>query len=226
MSKFIRLSHTLDSATPSYGNRDKISIQVNSAIKDGDTANTSRWIFSNNHIGTHIDVPRHFDDEGFGVSDIPVENLFFHAVELVDIPCNTARLIAENDFEALNINSKVDLLLIRTGYENVRDKEIYWNGNPGLIPELADYLRNKFTRLRCIGFDFISITSWKYRHAGRLAHKNFLTPDRGKRSILAIEDMSLKGIRQPVKKVIVAPIYVEDGNGGAVTVFAELKDLK
>jgi kynurenine formamidase len=186
-------------------------------------ANSSCWIFSNNHIGTHIDVPRHFDDNGFGVADIPIADLFFNTVELIDIPCTSAKLIAESDFEGLDINPKTDLLLIRTGYENIRDKDAYWNNNPGLSPELAGYLRNKFPCLRCIGFDFISITSWKYRSEGRLAHKNFLAPDDGK-SILVIEDMSLKGIMQSVKRVIVAPIYMEDGNGGAVTVLAELEN--
>ena len=37
---------------------------------------------------------------------------------------------------------------------------------------------------------------------------------------MAIEDMSLKLIKNQINWVIVAPLFVEDGNGGAVTVFA------
>jgi kynurenine formamidase len=223
-SKFIRLSHTLEKNTPSYGNRDKIFIRINSAIKVGESANSSCWIFSNNHIGTHIDVPRHFSDNGFGVADIPVSDLFFYTVELVNIPCSSARLINEVDFQQLDINPDVDLLLIRTGYENKRCEEAYWNDNPGLSPDLACYLRANFPFLRCIGFDFISITSWKYRKEGRLAHKAFLCPDDNSKTLLAIEDMSLQHISRPVKRVMIAPVYVEDDNGAPVTIFAELED--
>jgi kynurenine formamidase len=223
MSKYIRLSHTLDMDTPSYGNRDKISIGIHSAIQNGDTSNTSCWVFSNNHIGTHIDVPNHFDDNGFQVSDIPLEDFFFHTVALVEIPCNSAKLILGNDIDALTIAPHIDLLLIRTGYENLRTQESYWNNNPGLAPELACYLRNRFPYLRCVGFDFISVTSWKYRNEGRLAHKEFLCPERKKKPILLIEDMSLRNLGQVIKEVIILPLYVEDGNGAPVSIVANIE---
>jgi kynurenine formamidase len=221
MSKIVRLSHTLDVDTPSYGNRDRLIIRINSAIKHGDTANSSCWIFSNNHIGTHIDVPRHFNDTGFDVNDIPIEELFFDIIELIDIPCDSARLINESDLIKYDINANIELLLIRTGYEKIRTNETYWNNNPGLAPGLADYLREKFPYLRCVGFDFISLTSWKYRIYGQKAHKAFVSPSNDKQPILVIEDMSLKDINYPLKKVIISPIYVSDANGAPVTIFAE-----
>jgi kynurenine formamidase len=224
MNKFTRLSHTLDTHTPSYGDRDRVIIRINSAIKHGDTANSSCWIFSNNHIGTHIDVPRHFNDGGSAVNDIPIEKLFFDTVELIDIPCNSARLINEYDFKECNINADIELLFIRSGYESIRGEESYWNDNPGLAPELAGYLRKKFPHLRCVGFDFISLTSWKYRMEGQEAHKSFLCPDDGKQPILVIEDMSLKEVTYPLKRVIVSPLYVADANGTPVTVFAEFNN--
>jgi kynurenine formamidase len=210
--------------TPSYGNRDKITIQANSSIQNGDTSNTSCWLFPNNHIGTHIDVPRHFDNDGIRVSEIPLKDFFFYTIALVDIPCDSAKLITENDFDSWTIAPHIDLLLIRTGYENLRTQASYWNNNPGLSPELAAYLRNRFPHLRCIGFDFISLTSWKYRPEGRLAHKAFLCPNDAGNSIFIIEDMSLKKINQVIKEVIAIPLYVEDGNGAPVTVFAEINN--
>ncbi len=226
MTKYILLSHKLGQETPSYGNRDRVIIRTNSSIKSGETANSSCWILTNNHIGTHIDVPKHFSDDGYHVADIPINDLFFHKVELIDIPCDSAKLISPTDIEKMVINPSVELLLIRTGFEKYRQKENYWSDNPGLASELADYLRSKFPNLRCIGFDFISITSWKYRMEGRLAHKFFLCPDNGKKPILAIEDMSLMHALSPIEKVIIAPLYVEDGNGAAVTVFAEINKNK
>ena len=223
MGNYIRLSHILRQDTPSYGNRDKVIIRTNSAIKSGETANSSCWIFSNNHIGTHIDVPYHFSMNGKKTTDYPIGDYVFNCCQLVDIPKQDACLLDSRDFDGLEINPGVELLLIRTGYERLRGEEVYWNNNPGLAPELAGYFRIHFPRLRCVGFDFISVTSWKYRAEGRQAHKAFLAPEDGEREIWCIEDMSLAEANGDLEQVIVAPLLVEDGNGAAVSVFAKTK---
>lgn len=221
MSIFVLLSHVLSQNTPSYGNRDKVIIRVNSSIKSGDTANSSCLILSNNHIGTHIDVPRHFCIDGQRTIDYPIGDYVFDECQVIDIPLTDAHLIEPDDLKNINIKTNVELLLIRTGYEQVRGQDAYWNNNPGLHSKLAKYLRMTFPKLRCVGFDFISITSWKYRADGKIAHKSFLAPENGERAIWAIEDMSLKNANQMIKRVIVAPLMVDDGNGSAVTVIAE-----
>ncbi len=221
MSNFVLLSHVLRQDTPSYGNRDKVIIRVNSSIKAGETANSSCLVLSNNHIGTHIDVPRHFSVDGKRTIDYPIDEYVFEKCQVIDLPKKEACLIRPNDIANNSIDPDVELLLIRTGYEALRDQDVYWNDNPGLAPELADYLRRTFPKLRCVGFDFISVTSWKYRVEGKLAHKAFLAPDNGEREIWAIEDMSLKDAPADLKRVVVAPLMVEDGNGTSVTVIAE-----
>lgn len=219
MNKYLLLSHVLKQDTPSYGNRDRVIIRVNSSIRGGETANSSCLVLSNNHIGTHIDVPRHFSDSGKKTSDYPISDYVFERCQVLNVPCDTARLITIADLAGLR--QDVDLLLIRTGYESKRGTDEYWNNNPGLDPELADHLRKQCPKLRCVGFDFISVTSWKHRSEGRLAHKAFLAPDNGAREIWAIEDMSLINAPNKIERVIVAPLLVEDGNGAAVTVIAE-----
>jgi kynurenine formamidase len=216
----ILLSHTYSNTTPTYGNRDMFKITTNSSISSGETANSSCWIFTNNHIGTHIDVPYHFDSNGAKVTDIPPSDWLFNTVAMIDVPCNEAKLIAVADIECFSLDPNIEMLLIRTNYENYRDTDKYWNDNPGLSPEVADYLRKKFPKLRCIGFDFISITSWKDRLIGRVSHKAFLSPENNAMPIMAIEDMSLKNLNGKLDWIIVSPILVEDGNGAPVTVFA------
>lgn len=221
MKRYVLLSHVLRQTTPSYGNRDKVIIRINSSIKSGETANSSCLILSNNHIGTHIDVPKHFSNEGKNTFDYEIAEFIFHHCSIVDIPKESACLLEPADFESLSINKNVDLLLIRTGFEAKRATDEYWNNNPGLSPDLADFFRLKYPKLRCVGFDFISITSWKYRDEGKLAHKAFLTPGNGAKEIWAIEDMSLVNAPDKFENVIVSPLFVEDGNGSAVTVIAE-----
>lgn len=226
MSNNVCLSHIISQDTPSYGNRDRIFIRTNSAIQKGDTANSSTWIFSNNHIGTHIDSPYHFCEKGKKTYKIPVDDYIFNQVQLIDIPCKDAGLIGIKDLEkASSISKDVELLLIRTGFENLRFDECYWNDNPGIAPEMADFFRENYPKLRCIGFDCISLTSWKYRLEGRQSHQAFLCPESGKKAIMVIEDMSLKSLKNQINWVVVAPLFVEDGNGGAVTVFANQKSL-
>ncbi|MCF6171899.1 MAG: cyclase family protein [Bacteroidales bacterium] len=214
------LSHPYTSETPSYGNRDMVKVTANSSISSGETANSSCWVFTNNHIGTHIDVPFHFSNTGKKVIDIPARDWFFEKVALIDLPFNKAGLINDTDISKFDLDFEMEMLLIRTGYENYRSADKYWNDNPGLSPEIAEYLREHFPKLRCIGFDFISITSWKYRKAGRESHKAFLAPVGNKNPIMAIEDMSLKNVTKNIQWLIVAPIIVEDGNGAPVTVIA------
>lgn len=221
MSNYVLLSHVLRQDTPSYGNRDKVIIRVNSSMKAGETANSSCLVLSNNHIGTHIDVPRHFSIDGKRTVDYPIGDYVFEACQVIDLPRSEACLIGPDDLREMNIRPDVDLLFIRTGYESLRGQDAYWNNNPGLHPGLADYLRKEYLQLRCVGFDFISVTSWQHRAEGKLAHKAFLAPENGNREIWAIEDMSLKDAPSEMKKVIVAPLLVEDGNGTAVTVIAE-----
>ena len=224
VKNLIYLSHPYTSDTPTYGDRDQMKITSNSSIEMGDTANSSRWVFTNNHIGTHVDVPFHFDLEGRRILDFSPEERIFQNVSLADIPCDKARLIDEKDLINFLIDPNIELLLIRTGYEKYRSKSKYWEDSPGLSPTLPDYLRRHFPRLRCIGFDFISITSWQHRDIGRESHLAFLKPPKGDKPILAIEDMSLVMIDGALDWIIASPLLVADGNGAPVTIFANMRE--
>ncbi|MDB5151200.1 MAG: hypothetical protein JWQ57_5220 [Mucilaginibacter sp.] len=226
MRNNINLSHLISQSTPAYGNRDRIFIKDNSSILKGDTANSSCWFFSNNHIGTHIDSPRHFSATGKKTHEFDVNDFFYDKVKLVDITCATGILISIEDFKKVEDqieDNDIELLLIRTGYEQHRTIDKYWNDSPGLAAELADYFRGKYPKLRCVGFDFISLTSWNFRPEGRISHKAFLCPEDEAKAILVIEDMALAAVNSQIKSVVVAPMFVEDGNGGAVTVFADIE---
>jgi kynurenine formamidase len=75
-----------------------------------------------------------------------------------------------------------------------------------------------------VGFDFISLTSWKFRDAGRQAHRVFLDPDGTGSPLWILEDLSLEKIDKKIGQVIVSPLFVKNGNGSPITVFAEISD--
>lgn len=213
------LSHALSTNTPSYGNRDKVILNPISSIASGDSSNTTDLRLTNNHIGTHFDVPNHFYDFGSTVTDFSPQAWFFFNISVLDIPCEKGRLIDVTDFESVQIIPDTDLLLIRTGFETLRNQDIYWNGYPGISEDASEFLRKHLKQLRAVGFDFISLTSPLFKEQGKKAHLSFLNEKDG-RPIFIIEDMKLSGLSGNPDQVIIAPLLIEEGNGGPVTVFS------
>ena len=208
MESAVLLSHILDENTPSYGNRDTFSIEEISEISKGATANSSKWTFSTNHLGTHIDMPKHFFENGKTLTDVPLNFWFSNKVQLIDVPCSDAKLIKIEDLTS-DVNKKTEILLIRSGYEKFRKTDKYWNDNPGLSVSFGNWLRRNCPNIKIVGFDFISLTSWKYRYEGKNAHRVFLNPKGSGKPICIIEDMSLKRLNLKVSSIIVSPLFVK-----------------
>lgn len=214
------MSHLLTEDTPSYGDRDQIIISPNSQIVNGQGANTSTINFSNNHLGTHMDTPFHFSVDGKKTMDYNANDFYFTKVAIVKCPCNQAKLIQRQDLNLDTVPDDTEFLLIDTGYEQYRNEDKYHNDNPGLHASLAVRLRGEFKDLRVIGFDSISLTSWKYRPEGREGHKAFLCGDK---PFLIIEDVSFKDLGDnEIDWAVIAPLRTIDGNGGPVTIMVKL----
>lgn len=221
MDKIIFMSHILTEDTPSYGDRDQISIIPKSQIIDGVGANTSTINFSNNHLGTHMDTPFHFCMDGKKSVEYAANDFYYTKVAVVKCPCTEAKLIQREDLDLDNVPKDVEFLLIDMNYEQYRSEDKYHNDNPGLHASLADKLRTEFKDLKIIGFDAISLTSWKYRPKGRESHRAFLCGDR---PFLIIEDVSFKDLGDnEIDWAVVAPLRTIDGNGGPVTIMVKLK---
>jgi len=217
-TKYIYLSHIIDEKTPTYGNRDSFLSEAKSEISNGDSSNSSKWIFTTNHLGTHIDVPNHFISKGKKIDDYLADSWVFNKIQLINVPCTGAKLIDEEVRDYL-FSEYVELIIIKTGFEYFRNQEIYWKNNPGLSHKLADYLKNKYPKLRAIGFDFISLTSFEFRDEGKKSHYSFLNSPR---ELLIIEDMMLKELQKDPEEVIILPVRIKNGNGAPVTIIAKL----
>lgn len=215
------MSHVLTRNTPSYGDRDEINIMPKSKIVDGLGANTSTLTFTNNHIGTHLDTPFHFCSDGKKTAEYSANDFYYTKVARVKCPCSQAKLLQRDDLNLHNVPKDVEFLLIDMDYERYRNEDKFHNDNPGLHASLADDLRAEFKDLKIIGFDAISLTSWKYRPEGRQGHRAFLCGDH---PFLIIEDVSFKNLGEnEIDWAVVAPLRTSDGNGGPVTIMAKLK---
>lgn len=215
----IFLSHYLNNTTPSYGNKDKIILTPKTEIKNGDTANTTEICLTNNHIGTHVDLPKHFYERGKTITNLAAQEWIFKNVTLIDVKCEYPKLIEINDIQLDDISDTTDFLIIRTGYEKNRNKEIYWNSYPSLSPSTCIYLRSEYPNLRAIGFDFISLTSPLFKDEGKEAHRILLDEEEG-RFIFIVEDMKINHLQMNPNQLIMAPLLIENGNGSPVTILA------
>ena len=212
------LSYFISEKTPLYGNGTGIKFTPDKKMSKDDSCNTMNLSFPN-HSGTHIDFPYHFSLDGKTLNDYPASYWQFDHIDLIDLSgkVDDCQIIGTEIFFSLE-NSDTDLLLIKTGYGAWRGTDRYTLTPPGLSATLAPFLRKKFLKLRCIGMDLISVSSYSNREEGREAHHSFLKPIEGD-PILLIEDMKLD-TNGPFNKVIVAPLLIDNADGTPCTVLA------
>jgi len=225
LKKYILLSYKLTKTTPLYGNSKPIDIIVDKSIKNGDTANTCILNF-HNHSGTHIDAPKHFCDNGKTITDYSLNELIFRFPIIINCPKSAGQMIDVKDIIGYEKElKKCDLLLLKTGFDRYRNKEIYRLDNPGIAPELAKYLRSKFQNIRCLGIDTLSVSSYVNRELGRKTHKILLQKKGFKgEPMLIIEDMNLSNDEiMKLKTVIVAPLMIETIDGSPCMIIGEIK---
>ena len=217
--EWIWLSYTLSKNTPAYAGGDGFQIFPEKCISSGDSCNVSKLIFSN-HLGSHVDAPRHFLTQGMSVDAYQPKDWFFSSPLLIDLPLRGAELISVDHLSPLLLESTYDcdLLLIRTGFESLRSERRYWESGPGLHPDLANWLKSKFPSLRAIGMDWISVSSFQHREEGRVAHRELLGA--GWR---LFEDLSLAMVpRGLIHTVLALPLRIEGGDGAPCTIIANI----
>lgn len=220
----IFLSYEITSNTPMYGGGEGFSSETSKSIKSGDSCNTSKWHFPN-HIGTHIDFPYHFHQNGQANGDFPPDFWIIQGDKIqvleIDFPKNDL-LIKPEHVSNKNLNFNIEFLMVKTGFGKYRDQEKYWKYNPGLSVEISDWIKKNFKKIRLIGLDSISVSSWQHRDVGRKAHKKLLNP---KHPILFIEDMNLSKISSNtcLKTVYIAPLFVNKSDGAPCTILAEVE---
>lgn len=204
------LSHFIDFNTPCYGGKsDLINIKSLSSIKNGDTSNSVQINISS-HVGTHIDFPRHFDDNGKTLSDYDSSYWIFNKVGFIES--------GVEDFPNMlnEIKADIEILILKTNFGKFRGNDEYWASQPVIPSSYASILRRKFSNLKVFGFDLISLTSKLDREEGRKSHISFLLEN----DILVIEDMNLINLKICPDKIIVAPLLISNLDGSPCTIIA------
>jgi len=121
----------------------------------------AQYIQTSNHMGTHLDAPRHFVTGGMTIDEIPMDWLYGPGVivdlsdEMDELGAYTPKMI-EDRVEV----REGDLLLLHTGWHRYAqfgeqpDEERYIHLHPGAHPEICDWLLEK--KIHIWGVDCIS----------------------------------------------------------------------
>lgn len=206
----VYLSHFIESDTPVYGGaKGEIKIEAIRSIENGDTSNNLQFKFPA-HIGTHIDFPYHFSNNGKKSNDYPPSFWIFRNVGFL----NCAIEEVETNIDSLTPD--IEILILKTGFGANRQEEIYWSKQPVIPARFANLFKRKFPSLRVFGFDLISLTSKLDKEEGKAAHINFLINN----DILVLEDMNLMHIVTPPQTVVVAPLQIKSADGVPCNVIA------
>lgn len=217
----IWLSHIISKETPLYSGAQDIVIQPKQSQRNGDSCNTSLLQLPS-HAGTHIDAPYHFLANGKTIEDFGPSSWVYNYPKVIDIIVEPRHLVTVSEIEKfIKADTDTDMLLMRTGFEQYRKGQDYWQQGPGLSPDLALFLKTSYPSLRAVGVDFISISSFRHREEERRAHKMFL-----ENHILPIEDMALQKINKPdnLYQIIVLPLRFTGADGAPFTILGWEKD--
>lgn len=215
----IPLSHKLCTTTPAFAGGESLVITPIKEIKNGGSSNSYKVSFAN-HLGTHVDAPRHFDVNGKSISEYSLEDLVFTNPVLVDIPKDDSQFIERRDLENnKQLIAKADMVLLRTGFQKYRDVDPtkYSMRNPGIARDAASYIVSDFPNLRAIGFDFISTSACQHREEGRVTHRILLS----NRDFFIVEDMDLSNYPRNTKRIFVVPLIIVGVDSAPCTVMAE-----
>ncbi|HJV33486.1 cyclase family protein [Geomonas sp.] len=191
----------LSSELPVYPGDPPIDIAPWTSIADGDVANVSRITLCT-HSGTHLDPPRHFDQEGLPVDQIPLDLLVGKA-QVVEIT-NTFE-IGRHELERLPVRG-VERLLIKTGNSELWKESEFVENYATLTSEGASFLIEVGVRL--VGIDYLSIES--ITGSGDVHHKLL------EKGIIILEGLNLAEVAPGEYELICLPLKVKDGDGAPV----------
>lgn len=103
----------------------------------------AEMLFLSSHAGTHMDAPYHFCDDGLRIHQIPMDRLVGEAV-LLDMRRGPGGRITRRDIaeweEKYHTIARGSAVVFRTGWHDHLGRDDYFEANPGLSEDAAEYL--------------------------------------------------------------------------------------
>jgi kynurenine formamidase len=169
------------------------------------------------HLGTHVDAPSHFVEDGATLDRVPPSALVGRAY-CIEVLRSRPVPLTVDDLKGAADLAPGDALLIRTGWDERYAEESYMDYHPYLSVEAADWV--VATGLRLVGVDTISPdlpNAMRPPNFGYEVHRTLLGA-----GTLILENLVLREVADRWCTLFVGVLNVSGGDGAPARVLAML----
>lgn len=198
-NKIFDISMALHAKTPEWPGDVPFQFHLSVTKEQSGSVNIGE-LSTSTHIGTHIDAPFHYDDNGLKVEDLPLD-IYLTTAQVIDVS-GTAK-ITVNDLPA--IEEGVEAVLLHTA--TWQDRSTFPTSWPEFDAEIAEWMANKGIRL--LGVDVPSIDPQSSKDLPMHQAMN-----RAERYIL--EGIVLDGVPDGVYQLAALPLKITGADGSPV----------
>ena len=196
--KIYDITVDLSEELPVFPGDPPLRIEPVAALARGDAGNVSRITMST-HSGTHLDPPRHFNDNGLSVDQLPLSLLVGNAL-LAEVKGTKA--IGRAELEQLPLKGE-ERLLLKTDNSRLWDLPGFSGDYSHLTPDGACYLVE--TGIKLVGIDYLSV---ECLDGDGEVHRFLL--DNG---LVILEGLNLNGVAAGSYELICLPLKIRGGDG-------------
>lgn len=188
---WIDISQTLKEGIANWPGDQPFQYQLDERIQEDSGANVGS-ISMSLHIGTHIDAPFHYDNNGVSMDEIDINRLIGTAqvIDCIDEPIVTRALLEKHHISE-------SIVLFKSVYS--KDESVFLDEYMTIDADAIDYLAS--LDVQCIGTDMPSIDPTE--DLSLLAHKSC-----HKHQILIIENLELNKVREGIYDFIGLPLKI------------------
>ena len=204
MSAIIDISVPLKPDMPTWPDSVGLRLTRTMSLEAGDRANVSR-LDCDVHMGTHVDAPWHFLNDGFTVDAMSLDVLIGPAL-VAYLP--EASVITANELADLNLASGIQRLLLKT-----RNSDLWAAGvtefRKDYVALSADAARWVVERgIRLVGIDYLSVQCYD---DNPLTHQILM-----KAGVIIVEGLNLAAVEPGSYELICLPIRLMGADGAPV----------
>ena len=198
--KWIDISQPLQNGIAEWPGDTPFSYEVEFSKADTGSVNIGKMTTSM-HMGTHIDAPFHFDDNGLKVLDLPID-LYIGRARVIDVSGHES--IGSAELENIEFGG-AERILLKTGSRP----------DPTVFPEVFTYLRAdigpflKERGVRLIGVDTPSVDP----ETSKLLDAHHSLNNNG---VMILENIVLEAVEPGDYELIALPLPLTDADGSPV----------
>lgn len=198
--KWIDISQPLQNGIAEWPGDTPFSYEVRFAKMDTGSVNIGKMTTSM-HMGTHIDAPFHFDDNGLKVHDLPID-LYIGRALVIDV--TGVEYVGRAELESIDFGG-AERILLKTGSRP--DANVFPQKFTVLRADIGPLLKERGVRL--IGIDTPSVDP----EESKLMEAHHALNDNG---VMILENIVLTAVEPGDYELIALPLPLRDGDGSPV----------